>query len=123
MKLTDENGNAYEFFTADENLPDTFRFGSLKLIDEWPKHGDNFWYVSTGFDARFVTDFCQEYLDPLKEVGNCYRTKEEAEMAAERICSLQEASNITVSDEYENEITFVVPKKYLKAWKALEDKK
>lgn len=122
MKVRDDQGNEYEFEQTDRDV--TFGItGTLKPIDEWPQEGDEYWYINNYGDTNYSE--YDGHLDDTDMLFGIYRTKEEAEMAAERIRSLQEAKVLNImnnSNRPKNtDIIISVPKKYLKAWKDLSD--
>lgn len=127
MKLKDEYGKEYEFNqdTWDGDISTGFYIGTLKPIDEWPKEGDVYWYIEGTGDI-----YSSEYggdLDENDKFLGIYRTKEEAEMAAERIrsinpdkCIVDKVTDVGVGVV---EVKFTTLSKYLKAWKDLSNPK
>lgn len=122
MKLTDENGNEFEWEKFKNQDPSVTHYGTLTPIEkEWPQRGDDCWFVDGGGDIDNFT-WCGNYSDnDYKAFGNVFKTQQEAELARDRIQSLQEAS-IVVQECGEVKVTLYLPKKYLKAWKDLEGK-
>lgn len=122
MKLRDENNNEYEFEQTDRDV--TFGLtGTLEPIDEWPKKGDKYWYINYFGDINYSR--YDGYLDENDKFLGIYRTKEEAEMAAERIrsinpdkCIVDKVTDVGVGVI---EVKFTTLSKYLKAWKELSD--
>ena len=56
-------------------------YDELQKKEDWPKEGEEFFFVTSsnqqGYD-KFTRAFYRNY-EKMKEVGNCFRTKEEAE--------------------------------------------
>lgn len=131
MKLTDENNKEYEFeYKDDDDFIDNSKWGLLKPIEkEWPQEGDNCWYIDG--DGEVYRMWWTRYSTEISYFMGIYKTREEAELARDRIQSLQKAKiKICVRHfseqggmRTEDFIELTIPKKYLKAWKALEDKK
>lgn len=130
MILKDEQGNEYEFekFMPKDVSLDGNEYGFLKPVDSWPKEGDEYWLINADGDVGHIEQ--NRYgLDENDKFLGVYRTKQEAELAADRIKSLQEASEVYTDIYYkggieetnEIEVTLRLPKKYLKAWKELSD--
>lgn len=123
MKLTDENGQEYEFKKGYEYDDVTYVAGLLKPIEkEWPQDGDKYYYVP---DPLVLDGVWQPQFEK-DDMSGIYKTELEAEQARDRIRSLQEAdvwSAFKPTEEDFCKIEMQVPTKYLKAWKALEDKK
>lgn len=122
MKLRDENNNEYEFEQTDRDV--TFGLtGTLEPIDEWPKAGDKCWYIEGDGDV-YQMSWTQYSAESNYFIG-VYKTREEGELARDRIQSLQEATSVDAEiDDTEEKtiyVSFVLPKKYLKAWKDLSD--
>ncbi len=63
--------------------------GKLNMNERWmPEYGDTFWYVSE-FAEVCGTTWVDDEIDPVfYESGNCFRTAEEAEAAAEKVKAL-----------------------------------
>lgn len=127
MKLTDENGKEYKVISQD--LPaynyENKDYGCfiVKPIDEWPKAGDKCWYIEGDGDV-YQMSWTQYSAESNYFIG-VYKTREEGELARDRIQSLQEATSVDAEiDDTEEKtiyVSFVLPKKYLKAWKDLSD--
>lgn len=122
MKVRDDQGNEYEFEQTDRDV--TFGItGTLKPIDEWPKAGDKCWYIEGDGDV-YQMSWTQYSAESNYFIG-VYKTREEGELARDRIQSLQEATSVDAEiDDTEEKtiyVSFVLPKKYLKAWKDLSD--
>ena len=120
MRLTDENGNEYEFVEQGSYL-EREPYGFLKPVDSWPKR---MWHIRN--DGAIVWVDCSAAPPPSAfQPTGLYRTKQEAEYAAERIRSLQEADMMYAEPYNGNEslveICFTIPKKYLPAWQELAD--
>lgn len=127
MKLTDEKGQEYEF-ELDGILPQVGQRGTLKPVDSWPKEDDGYWFVvidSCGIRTSHNVWYADHTDKEYKENNVLYRTKQEAEYAAERIRSLQEARMRDVevgwNDDADIAVDFFIPKKYLKAWEELSN--
>lgn len=122
MILTGSDGKEYEF---DSSLWGNGQHGILKPVEkeakEWPQVGSEYWYIDSEgvayqsvWQARYNTQV----------FTGIHRTKKEAQHAADRIRSLKDA-NLMYTDVYTGdptliEVCFIIPKKYLKAWKYLE---
>lgn len=122
MKLTDENGKEYEVEAYPLSCGDG-KLYTLKPIDEWPKAGDKCWYIEGDGDV-YQMSWTQYSAESNYFIG-VYKTREEGELARDRIQSLQEATSVDAEiDDTEEKtiyVSFVLPKKYLKAWKDLSD--
>lgn len=122
MKLTDEQGKEYEFEEEPwlPSKPPTSR-GALKPVDSWPKR---MWHIRNDGEIDWVDCSAAPPPSAFQPTG-LYRTKQEAEYAAERIRSLQEADMMYAEPYNGNEslveICFTIPKKYLPAWQELAD--
>lgn len=54
----------------------------------WPKNGERYWYVDVALGALIVGNTCYDgtsFDDERLNIGNCYRTKLEAEQAKDRV--------------------------------------
>ena len=120
MKLTDEQGNEYEFETHSHTLDfekdDNYKVGTLKPVDS-----KEFWYINQyGAVYSKEDDGAFDYEKTFDFTG-VYRTKEEAEYAVERVRSLQEIDPTVEAMDNHILVSFYLPKKYLKSWKELSD--
>lgn len=128
MKLTDENNKEYEFEKTTQSRWG-YEMGTLKPIEKgWPQAGDKCWYIEGDGDVYQMS--WTQYSTKSNYFIGIFKTREEAEQARDRIQSLQEGTVVWVEDctndlpiKKDVQVNIRVPKKYLKAWKALEDKK
>ena len=125
MKLIDpETNKEYEFEEQVNHYnKDEWVSGTLKPVDSWPKEGDEYWFINADGDVGHIKQ--NRYgLDENDKFLGVYRTKQEAEYAADRIRSLQKITRVYARLEpvaQTAEIVFTLPKKYLKAWRELQD--
>lgn len=128
MKLIDpETNKEYEFEETHfvSSLNGDYQRGTLKPVDSWPK---DFYFIEAYGEVASTEKVWHsdgEWENKLAEFGNCFRTKQEAELAADRIKSLQEIkpysvilSTNEIAPGY-HQIQVAIPKKYLKAWEEL----
>ncbi len=134
MKLIDPETNK-EYEVVGTDLPNEFKVGEedyacfiVKPVDSWPKEGDEYWFINADGDVGHIEQ--NRYgLDENDKFLGIYRTKQEAEYAADRIRSLQKITLVDVSYYGANYVkpqddpivSFMIPKKYLKAWRELQD--
>ena len=55
---------------------------------EWPKEGDDFWYIECYGEIENDNKFVKNVDMELKDFGNCFRTKKQAIKARDKIKSL-----------------------------------
>lgn len=61
------------------------RVEALKAEDEFPKDGDDYWYMDAEGDV-FISTWGEDYCDSMQiAIGNVFRTREEAEFAVEKL--------------------------------------
>lgn len=69
---------------------------------EWPKAGDAYWGITVDGDVTWQhysdTDFSADCLS----IGNCFRTKEDAEFAVERLKVLAEMRKFTFEPDWKD---------------------
>lgn len=130
MKLLDlETNKEYEF---DDQLFKAVEFMAkitLKQVEkekEWPQKGSEYWLVADDHEA-LESIWCDDQEDrDARNFMGIYRTKQEAEYAAERIRSLQEVDEVGIGKSNSHDVITLYLKqgqeKYLKAWQALESK-
>lgn len=124
MKLIDpETNKEYEFEETHfvSSLNGDYQRGTLKPVDSFPKEGDEYWFINADGDVGHIEQ--NRYgLDENDKFLGVYHTKQEAEYARDRIKSLQEARvvmGLVIGEEVS--ATLILPKKYLKAWRELQD--
>jgi hypothetical protein len=63
--------------------------------DVWPKEGDEHWYIS-GDGRVYYSDFCvkNSVADMRIAIGNCYKTKEEAEQVVKKMKVMAELKRL-----------------------------
>jgi len=127
MKLIDpETNKEYEFEETHfvSSLNGDYQRGTLKPVDSWPK---DFYFIEAYGEVASTEKVWHsdgEWENKLAEFGNCFRTKQEALHARDRVKSLQEARVDFINEDEATAIGNVgltVPKKYLKAWEGLKD--
>lgn len=63
--------------------------------DIWPKEGDDYWYSSSLGDCAVDTFSKSSNVDAMRiAIGNCYKTKEEAEQAVEKMKVMAELKRL-----------------------------
>lgn len=123
MKLIDPDTNQeYEFEKFKGQDPSVLHWGTLKPVDSWPKFPDTYWRLDQ--EGKVYKDCWEDTEEEKqsKDFTGIYKSYEQAEMAADRIRSLQEAEAIYFGDDPTGKavINLHLPKKYLKSWQALE---
>ena len=96
----EKNVNAYYFINPDGIIVNNYSSGSeifsyvkefyreIKLPKWKPKHGDYYYFINYKGMAMRNTWFNSVNEDIMYEFGNCFRTKEEAEAARDKIKEL-----------------------------------
>lgn len=56
--------------------------------EEWPREGDTYWYISTNGEVDYIKWQNNASHKEYKEFNNCFRTREEALEASEKIKTL-----------------------------------
>lgn len=64
---------------------ETFKATREVEKDEWPKEGEGFYYFRSGGGVEYGVVYTDKVDADLKSMGNCFRSKEEAEKAVARI--------------------------------------
>ena len=63
--------------------------------DVWPKDGDEYWYISSLGSCAVDTFSKSNNFDAMRiAIGNCYKTKEEAEQAVEKMKVMTELKRL-----------------------------
>ena len=87
-----------------------------KEEQEFPQFGDDYWYVDSDTDVLDVAWYGGEYDQGRLSIGNVFKTKEQAEFAAEKLkveAELRKFSRPFEKGEYNSYIFFYIDGDYL----------